>query len=42
MSREFLAIAPDAIADALKHTRLSRTKLSGLSRNARAVLANLE
>ena len=33
-------MAPDEFTAALKHTPLARAKLSGLKRNARAVLGN--
>jgi hypothetical protein len=40
-SREFFVLIPDAFANALKQTPLSRAKLLGLTRNARAVLVHL-
>jgi len=40
LARDFLATSPAEFSTALKHTPLSRAKLSGLKRNACAVLAN--
>ena len=40
LARAFLAMTPADFATALKQTPLSRAKLSGLKRNACAVLAN--
>jgi len=40
LARAFLATSPAEFSTALKHTPLSRAKLSGLKRNACAVLAN--
>ncbi len=40
LARAFLATSPGEFAEEFKHTPLSRAKLSGLKRNACAVLAN--
>jgi len=41
LARDFLATSQAEFTKTLKHTPLSRAKLSGLKRNACAVLANV-